>query len=78
VDPRIGVNDLEKENSLPYRDPNSYLSVLDSVASPYSDSATAAHVLLTGLSDFTWVITEDSTCGKNSSEMSSFSKSRRT
>jgi hypothetical protein len=44
VDPRDSLDDLEKENSCPYRDSNSNLSVVQPVASRYTDCAIPAHI----------------------------------
>jgi hypothetical protein len=37
VDPRAGLDDVEKRKFLPYRDSNSDPSVVQPVASPYID-----------------------------------------
>jgi hypothetical protein len=43
VDPRAGLDDMESENSWPYRDSNPDLSVVQPVASRYTDCASPAH-----------------------------------
>jgi hypothetical protein len=42
VDPRGSLDEMEKENSLPYRDSNSDPSVVQPVASRYTDCAIPA------------------------------------
>jgi hypothetical protein len=45
VDPRAGLDDLENENSYPHRDLNPSPSVVQPVASRYSDYAIPALIL---------------------------------
>jgi hypothetical protein len=49
VDPRVGLDDVEKRNSWPYRDSNSDSSVVQPVASRYNDWAIPAPACMSTL-----------------------------
>jgi hypothetical protein len=44
VDPRAGLDDMEKRKFLPYRDSNSDPSIVQPVGSRYNDYAIPAHL----------------------------------
>jgi hypothetical protein len=46
VDPRAGLDDVENRNTLPYRNSNPDLSVVQPIASRYTDNAIPASEIL--------------------------------